>query len=271
MLQQRNLEFRHPHFIRSGGPWFQSRSSSLSDESELVGYLQSTAKIGYGMTRQQVMNIVERVAKEKELLKKERLTCGWFRRFKQRNPSMSLRKGDSMASVRFQCTTEDIIIDLLEMVLQEFELFDKPGQIYNVDETGMSLDPPKLRVCALKGQKKVRQRGSGNRSNITVIGSVSATGHIIPPFVIFEGKNFNHSLSQGEVPGSRYGTSPKGWIDTELFRLWFTDRFLRHATAARPLLLLMDGHSSHYQPDLVRFAKENNVVILCLPPHTSCR
>ena len=242
-----------------------------SEESELVGCLQSTAKIGYGMTRQQGMNIVERVAKE-GLLKMERLTCGWFRRFKQRNPSTSLRTGDSMASVRFQCTTDEIIkeyFELLETVLQEFELCDKPGQIYNVDETGMSLDPPKLRVCALKGQKKVRQRGSANRSNITVVGSVSATGHIIPPFVIFEGRNVNHSLSQGEAPSSRYGTSPKGWIDTELFRLWFTDHFLRHATAARPLLLLMDGHSSHYQPALVRFAKENDVVILRLPSHTS--
>ena len=115
-----------------------------SEESELVGYLQSTAKIGYGKTRQHVMNIVERVAKEKGLLKKERLTCGWFRRFKQNNPSMSLRKGDSMASVRFQCTTNEIIkeyFDLLETVLQELEFFDKPGKIYNV---GMSLDPPKL-------------------------------------------------------------------------------------------------------------------------------
>ena len=151
---------------------------------------------------------------------------------------------------------------LLETVLQEFELSDKPGQIYNVDETGMSLDPPKLRVCTRKGQKKVHQRGGGNRSNITVVGSVSATGHIIPPFVIFEGKNFNHLLSQGEIPGTMYGTSPKGWIDMELFRCWFSDHFLRHATAARPLLLLMDGHSSHYQPELVRFAKEKYYVSL---------
>ena len=86
---------------------------------------------------------------------------------------------------------------------------------------------------------------------------------------IFEGKNFNHLLSQGEIPDTVYGTSPKGWIDTELFRCWFSDHFLRHATAARPLLLLMDGHSSHYQPELVRYAKENDVVLLCLPPHTT--
>ena len=50
---------------------------------------------------------------------------------------------------------------------------------------------------------------------------------------------------------------------------WFADHFLRHATGARPLLLLMDGHSSHYQPEIIRLARENDVVILCFLPHTS--
>jgi len=49
-----------------------------------------------------------------------------------------------MAAVRFQCTTPEIIseyYDLVETVLAHHELSDKPGQIYNVDETGVSLDP----------------------------------------------------------------------------------------------------------------------------------
>ena len=219
-----------------------------------------------------MINIVQRVAKDKGVLKKDKISCGWFWRFREQNPTVSLRQGDSMAAVCFQCTTPEIIdeyYDLLETVLTEHELSDKPGQIYNVDETGVSLDPPKRKVCAKRGQKKVRQCGSGNRSKITVVASVGATGHILPPFVIFEGKNFNHALTEVEVPGTMYGTSPKGWIDTELFKHWFADHFLRHATGARPLLLLMDGYSSHYQPEIIRLARENDVVILCFPPHTS--
>ena len=67
-------------------------------------------------------------------------------------------QGDSMAAVRFQCTTPEIIseyYDLVETVLAHHELSDKPGQIYNVDEIGVSLDPPKQRVCTKRGQKKV--------------------------------------------------------------------------------------------------------------------
>jgi len=37
----------------------------------------------------------------------------------------------------------------------------------------------------------------------------------------------------------------------------------------RPLFLLLDGHSSHFQPDLIHFAKDHNIIIFCLPPHTT--
>ena len=46
------------------------------------------------------------------------------------------------------------------------------------------------------------------------------------------------------------------------------DHFFLNAVGARSLLLL-DGHSSHYQPQLIEFAKEHDIIIFCLPPHTT--
>lgn len=37
----------------------------------------------------------------------------------------------------------------------------------------------------------------------------------------------------------------------------------------RPLLLLIDGHKSHITLDVVDICRENNIVLLCLPPHTT--
>ena len=70
---------------------------------------------------------------------------------------------------------------LLKKIMEENKLIDKPAQIYNVDESGMPLDhrPPR------KGQRKVRYRTSGNKSQITVVGCINATGTALPPFVIF--------------------------------------------------------------------------------------
>ena len=76
-------------------------------------------------------------------------------------------------------------------------------------------------------------------------------------------------MTRQEVPGTSYGLSDKGWINTELFESWLEEHFLKHAVSACPLVLLLDGHSTHYQPQLIRTAREKGVLILWLPPHTT--
>jgi len=105
-------------------------------------------------------------------------------------------------------------------------LKEKPNQIYNCDESGMPIQHKNPKVVSVKGTKKVRQVCSGNKTQITVLGCASATGQVIPPMVEFAGKQFNHSLSQGEVTGMLYGMSPNRWMDQELFFTWFLRHFL---------------------------------------------
>ncbi len=45
--------------------------------------------------------------------------------------------------------------------------------------------------------------------------------------------------------------------------------FLLHAPPVRPLLLLLDGHSSHFEPGFVKKAAAEDVIVFCLPPHTT--
>jgi len=72
----------------------------------------------------------------------------------------------------------------------------------------------------------------------------------------------------GEVPGTIYGMSEKGWTDQELF-LYRLKHFLKYANPGRPLLLLLDGHSSHFELSSIEMAREKGIIILCLPPHTT--
>jgi len=75
----------------------------------------------------------------------------------------------------------------LEDTLKEHNLFDSPEQIYNMDESGMPLDPGPSNVIAKRGQKKVCYRVSGKKEQITILGCANALGQAIPPMVIFEG------------------------------------------------------------------------------------
>ena len=76
-------------------------------------------------------------------------------------------------------------------------------------------------------------------------------------------------LTVREVPGTIYGLSKKGWVDYELFDVWINNHFLHYAPTAKPILLMLDGHSSHYFPDTIRLAAKHQVILFALPPNTT--
>ena len=86
--------------------------------------------------------------------------------------------------------------------------------------------------------------------------------------VIYDRKTIDRDMVKDEIPGTLYGLSSNGWIDQELFHQWF-NHFLQYAPQARPLLLLMDGHSTHYCPESILSASSQQVVLFVLPPNTT--
>ena len=66
-----------------------------------------------------------------------------------------------------------------------------------------------------------------------------------------------------------YGKSESGWIDSELFMVWMKKVFRRYCGSQRPVLLFVDGHASHITIDVIDLARENQIILFCLPPHTT--
>ena len=90
------------------------------------------------------------------------------------------------------------------------------------------------------------------------------------PLVIYARVNLTKSLYQREIPGTMYTLSPgSGWMDGEIFHEWFKHHFLEYAPSGRPLLLLLDGHSSHYNPTLIHYAAQKGVIVFALPPNAT--
>ena len=158
---------------------------------------------------------------------------------------------------------------MLEDTLRNNKLMDSPSCMFNYDETGLPLNPSSFKVVALKGSKNVSNITSNSKSQITVLAYTSAAGYAIPPFIVFGCNTYHPHLSRGEVPGTMYGMTPMGWMTQTLFFEWFKKHFLRYIPSIRPVLLLLDGHSSHYCPEFVKLAANEKVVAFVLPPHTS--
>ena len=199
------------------------------------------------------------------------VTSGWWASFRKCHLQLTVCSASQLAYARAITEDPEVInpyYDLLEETLVKNDLMDKPTQIFNCDESGFPLDHKPGKVIGLKGQKSLNLTTSGDKAQVTVLACANASGYVMPPMVIYDRKRLRPELYQGEISGNSYGLSEKGWIDGEIFEEWFEDHFLKFAPAQRPLLLL-DGHSSHYQPAVVRKAAASGVILFCLPPHVT--
>ncbi|KAJ4451750.1 hypothetical protein ANN_03221 [Periplaneta americana] len=98
-------------------------------------------------------------------------------------------------------------------------------------------------------------------------------GTYVPPLIVWPRKNMKMELMDGAPAGAIWGCHPSGWIQADLFTMWF-DHFINFTkpTAEDPVLLVLDGHYSHTRNiDLINKARENHIIIICLPPHSSQR
>ncbi|XP_062331300.1 uncharacterized protein LOC134031609 [Osmerus eperlanus] len=131
------------------------------------------------------------------------------------------------------------------------------------------MDKSRDRVLVKKGCKHPYKQAPGTRDHITVLACLNAAGGDIPPFVIYGNGFPGGAYTTGAPRGTLFGKSPSGYIDSELFRRWFQDHFIKHAVRERPLLLIFDGHKSHLDLEVINTARREGVVLLCLPPHLS--
>jgi len=64
--------------------------------------------------------------------------------------------------------------------------------------------------------------------------------------------------------------SLKGWTDGDIALFWMTKDFdeqTHDKAQGQARVLILDGHSSHYTPELLEYAQDHNIMILGYPPH----
>ena len=251
---------------------------TVSEEEELHDHVLYMESIGLGLTVDDVCRLAFEMTVEANIsnpFNKEKKRAGydWYVGFRNRHPDISFRQPEALSNAR-ACMLNPTVINThfqkLGELLRSTKLDDKPSQIYNADETGFSLVHKPTKILAKKGKKTVQARTSGERGeNVTALICANAAGRPIPPFIIFKGHRLNPGLTTNAPADTLFGVSNSSFIDAELFETWFERQFLTNLPPARPVLLVMDGHSSHLTLKIIKLAKSNSVHIFCLPPHTT--
>ena len=79
-------------------------------------------------------------------------------------------------------------------------------------------------------------------------------------------------LMKGQTPGAAGTVTASGWSNVEVFREYLQDHFMKYVQgrdSSEPILILYDGHRSHFSLDLIEWAKTNNMILFVLPSHCS--
>lgn len=150
------------------------------------------------------------------------------------------------------------------------EILNDPSRVWNCDESGFPLTVEKSKVLAQKGSKYVFKLTAEGHTQITVLACLSASGLYVQPFIIFKGERAR-SCNMHDFPEAFYSSTKTGWMDGETF-LSFVQVFAKHLRVNNitlPVLLYLDGHSSHLSYDVAKYCKENGIILYCLPPHSS--
>ena len=114
----------------------------------------------------------------------------------------------------------------------------------------------------------------GNREWVTIIEAINALGVAIPPLIIFKAVMHQAAWYKNDIIPHDWsiGVSDNSWTTNEIGLTWLTEVFDKHTkdyTVGTYRLLVLDGHNSHVSPEFDRYCLDHQIVVLCIPAHSS--
>jgi hypothetical protein len=250
-----------------------SRKLTNLEESVIVRHILDLDSRSFPPRISCVEDMANRILADR---KAGRVGKNWTSNFVRRQPQLSTRFNRSIDYQRVLSEDPDAYNAWFRLVRN---IIDKYGiqedDIYNFDETGFLMGQISSEMVVTSSDRRNRPRTTqqGNREWVTVIQGVGANGFAVPPYIIVAGKNHLSSwYEHSPLPRDwRIAVTSNGWTTNERCLEWIQhfDEHTKGRTKGKYRLLILDGHESHHSTDFELWSKQNNIITLCMPPHSS--
>lgn len=256
--------------------------STLGEKYEkmLVVWIGELAKRGFPIVKWDLISSVEKIVRDMGISNKfnnGRPGKKWFKLFLQRNKEIAKRTVEKLTKNRASVTPAMLRNWFHEVrsYLTENDLLsvmENPERIFNMDESGFMLCPKGEKVLGLKGQKNVYEVCGKDKEQCTILLATSASGLLAPTLIVYSGQRLPKGVGDHMPDGWGLAKSEKGWITGEVFYEYIANVFypwIKKKEIALPVILFVDGHSSHLTYHLSNFCNEVGIVIVALNPNAT--
>lgn len=254
---------------------------STKEEQGIVDWIFEIASMGFPTTKRQLL-----VSVQMYLNKLERKTPftnnlpgkKWYSAFLKRHPNVAQRTSQSLTKARAAITETNLRLWHAEVESYIIEnnyskILEDPTRLFNLDESAFYLNPDGELVLTKKGDKAVYKRCSNDpkECNTTLIGG-SAAGIVAPPLVVFNYKRMPGNFMKEFPSDWAMGVSDNGWMTGPLFFEYIANTFYKWLIETKiqfPVILFVDGHSSHMTFTLSEFCKSHGIVFIDFYPNAT--
>ncbi|RJE17767.1 Pogo transposable element, partial [Aspergillus sclerotialis] len=247
------------------------------EEESLVQWILSMDQRGVAPRPTTVREMANLLLQGRETTPVQTVGEKWVYNFVKRHSELATRFSRRYNYERAKCEDPKAIrewFDCVQRTIVQYGILSE--DIYNFNETGFAMGliatTKVVTRAEFYGRRSLLQ--PGNREWVTSIECTNASGWALPPCLIFKGKVFVQSWFEGlALPNDwQFELSPNGWTSDEIGLRWLQKLFIPSTTTrtkGKYRLLVLDGHGSHLTPQFDRTCSQNDIIPICMPPHSS--
>jgi len=246
------------------------------EEDVVVKYLLQMSDLGQPVRIKFIPSIAFSVTRQRPTKDRPVKPPGrnWAKALDNRHPVLKARRAKALDWNRHEKNTYGKIthwFEVIEKVLQDPAILAE--NVYNMDETGVMLSMPgSVKVLIGKDDTRDYRGARVKRTTVTAIECISADSRYLNPMIIWPATTHRSNWTTFPTPGWQYACSESRYTDSKISLEWLRRIFnpeTKEQANKKPRVLICNGFGMHETLEILEFCFDNNILLCCLPSHTS--